>query len=482
MKALIGKDGLVYINKQYISNSDYVDIRSKLINIIPFSGSKFGKKEINLYAETKGGYMMLPKFYGISTAIKYGLKDDIFKNNFIIKPKNMDKLYDSTNVTLYDYQEETVNTVYEGYKLGYCGGIIGLSTGSGKTFTSLAIANKIGLKCLIIATNKSMAEQWKNDIRSIYGCESSIISSFRDKKKGIASFTDFTICVRNTLIKRKGNIYKYTSDDLSIFGTIIIDEIHVMLTEKTLTMFNVISKTFVLGITATLKKLNNLHYLMTYYIGPILYEYYKSYKGKKPEIFMIKFFTEEKYHKLYRFKQGSNKGKINYTTTFLNILSDPKRILSVCSCIEDQLKKNYIRRILVLVQYKIVIDNIYAGLSESTKENTGIFYSGIDGVKDTLVNKRIILAVSALGEQSLNIIDCNCLIMVTPPIMKKDITDNWNTEKLVQSVGRVMRQEWNIAPEIYVFNDMFSFFAEHYRVRLLFFAEIQQYKIHDLSQ
>jgi superfamily II DNA or RNA helicase len=480
MKALIGKDGLVYINKNSIPHTEYLRIRANLINIIPFSGSKFNKSEINLYNETKSGYMMLPKAYGIREAIKLGLGNILFKNNMIVKPQPFSRKYISSTISLYEYQLDTVDTIYGKYKMGCFGGIIGLSTGSGKTYTSLAIANKIGNKCLIVVTNRSMAEQWKKDINTMFSSEASIISSYRDKEKGIASFTDFTICVRNTLALRKNNTYKYTSDDLSIFGTVIIDEIHVMLTEKTLSMFNVISKSFIMGITATTKKLNNLHYLMDYYIGPILYEYFKSYKGCKPEIYMIKYVTNDKkkYNKLFKFKQGSNKGKINYTTTFLNMLSDPNRINSACKCIEEQYRKTHIKRILVLIQYKAIIDSIYTNLIDEVKEYTGIFYSGVNDIENTLTGKKIILAVSALGEQSLNLPDCNCLIMITPPIMKLDINNEWNTEKLTQSIGRVMRKEWDKSPEIYVFNDMYSFFARHYITRLLFFEKIQKYKVY----
>jgi len=500
-KVFIGRDGWLWINKKTIYHKDMMKIRTRLMNIQPFSNSKeYKPRAISIYRENRG-YILLPRIYGLKTVLEeFNIKFDVNDNYLYDGVDAMSKVSLNTKYSLYDYQRDSLIKVMSDYKSGCYGGILKLATGAGKTFTSLEIARQIGKRCLIIVNVRTVANQWAGDIKKHYiGAKTVILSTYKTKDKGIVAMkdADFVICVNNSLMSRRNKktnrmVHKYEFRDLEDIGFVIIDEIHSMISERVLSMFNVVSRRFILGITATPKKLNNLDFMIGYYIGPILFNYENSYRGALPKIYFINYKSDEPkiYNKLIKYKIGFNVGKINYTTTLMNLLKDPGRFTSVIKLIKKCQANPLIKRMIVTAKFKFILDEIYKQLCSENGDDlmlppsndVGLYYSGRKDMKNTIKNCKIILAITELSKESLNVKECNCIIMITSPIIHRDIDGVWNTLQMKQFIGRCLRQNWKQSPHVYIYNDMFSFFVKHQRLRKIYFTDIAMSDVHVLDQ
>lgn len=478
MSAILAKNGFIYIKKDIIPHEKY----AKMKNIEAYTGNKkFTPYSFSIYSETRVNgtiYIKFPRRLGINLMKEY--KIPLGKNMMLPGKAFTDKI--TTNVKLYDYQQDAVNTFIEKKKAGSFGGLLILSTGAGKTITSIEIARNIGMKCLIIVKVKSLAKQWKEEILKNYdNVTVNIISGIPLKTayKYIEE-SSFCICVIKSIYSNK-----FKSEDFTPFGTVIIDEVHGILAEKTLNMFNYISRSFIIGITATPKVKTGLHYLLDWYIGPILFEIDKSYKGELPIVHMIKYKPstaeiKEKYCKIIKFRVGLGvEGELDPTTTDINTTVNNKERYHI-PMLKKCLANTEYKRIIVLCKYRKLIDNIYEELNEP--DLVGKFYSetnkiGLYEQGETLANKKMILSVLALGKESLNIIDCNCLIILNCPKVNKDIEGNWNTQAMDQVVGRCLRKKHEKSPHIYIINDGFAYYNRHYIDRLMYFNDIKKYKV-----
>lgn len=492
---ILGPDGWVRINKEKIGYTDYVTIRNKLMDIQPHSSSKnFKRSEITLYRESKN-WMILPREYGMNVIGQYKLNYNYLDKKCMRLGVGVDmkNKYELIDVELYPYQRKACDSIIDQYKSGILGGILKLPTGSGKTLTSLEIARGIGKKCLIVVKVVSLANQWMGEINKLYKknlLDSSrvvILSDIRDAEKGKRAIADndFIICVRNTLM---GN--KYSWRDFIDVGMVIVDEIHSMMSENVLGMFKRISRRFILGITATPKILSGLHTLMGFYVGRVLYSFVNSYTGASPKVFFINYKSKIP-NEVKTFKHGPNANKVNYIETYKGVLADIERTNMIISLVHKCMNDPSIKKIILLAQFRSVLDELYEKLSPiyntdiSSKEGTleqstvGLYYavSGKEAKRkqvETLTNAKLILAITSLGKESLNIVDCNCLILTTSIIIHKDSENTWNCQAMEQVMGRCLRRQWSeqFAPHIYVINDMFSFFLKHWRLRKTYFIDI----------
>lgn len=92
---------------------------------------------------------------------------------------------------------------------------VNAKVGWGKTFTALHIARKLGQKTLIITHTVALRDQWRDEIRALYGVEPGVIGG------GSIDHEDHFITISNvqTLVKHAASLAKE-------FGTIILDEAH----------------------------------------------------------------------------------------------------------------------------------------------------------------------------------------------------------------------------------------------------------------
>jgi len=141
-------------------------------------------------------------------------------------------------------------------------------------------------------------------------------------------------------------------------------------------------------------------------------------------------------------------------------------------------------RMIVIFPYRKMIDILYEKLK--TNFSVGTFYS--ENIKShileqekTIQNKKIILAISTLARQSLDIPECNCLILVVSAFMHKGKDRNFNTLLMDQYIGRLLRKNHKTSPNVVIINDDFSVFKRHARLREKYFKEIKKWKIKQIT-
>ncbi|QHJ81456.1 MAG: helicase [Bacteriophage sp.] len=178
-----------------------------------------------------------------SMGVKYTLIDkrayvhaEIPKPTFILRP-DQQEIYDQCNDS----------------------GIINGNPGFGKTITGLALAYKLQQKTLVICTNTSIRSQWEKEIKKWFGFSPGIIGSGKFN-------IEPPIVVSNIQ-----TLNKHSNDLSSVFGMIIVDEMHHCVA-TTFTNFLSFSKArYKLGLSGTLKRKDGLQVMFKDFFGFDIY-------------------------------------------------------------------------------------------------------------------------------------------------------------------------------------------------------------------
>ena len=125
----------------------------------------------------------------------------------------------------------------------------------GKTFTALAIAEKLGQKTLVITHTLALRKQWENEVKKVFGFTPDIIGS---GKFGIET----PVVVGNIQ-----TLYRRIKDVRQEFGTIILDEMHHV---SSPTFSRIVDKScarYKIGLTGTLLRKDGKHVVFRDYFG-----------------------------------------------------------------------------------------------------------------------------------------------------------------------------------------------------------------------
>jgi len=160
--------------------------------------------------------------------------------------------------------------------------IISAYPGFGKTCTSINMAIGIGFKTLIIVNKIILINQWKDSIIKFCPEASIQIVTTKSKKQQESHF----------YIVNAINVPKLNKSFFSDIGTVIVDEIHLIMAESlSKSLMNVFPR-YILGLSATPYRPDSLDKLIDLYFGPNkvcrkLWRPHTAYKVRtnfKPEI------------------------------------------------------------------------------------------------------------------------------------------------------------------------------------------------------
>ena len=151
-------------------------------------------------------------------------------------------------VKLFEEQLEVYNKVDDSI-------VIKADPAWGKTFTALAIAQKLSQKTLIVVNKVDLRKQWEQEIKKVYGFYPSVIG-------GGKVDIDSPIVVANTqtLVKHKEKISRQ-------FGTVIVDEVHRLPGNTFKNIVDAISARYKIGLSGTLTRKDKKHVLIYDYIS-----------------------------------------------------------------------------------------------------------------------------------------------------------------------------------------------------------------------
>lgn len=137
----------------------------------------------------------------------------------------------------------------------YGAALISCYPGFGKTLTSIYIAAKIRLKTIVVVNKIPLMEQWQEAIEKL--CPEASVEIVKPSR-GFPSGVDFIII--NAI-----NVPKFSRLDFSRYGTLIIDESHLIMSKVLSQCMFRIHPRYVLGLSATPYRPDGLNGLMDLY-------------------------------------------------------------------------------------------------------------------------------------------------------------------------------------------------------------------------
>lgn len=125
----------------------------------------------------------------------------------------------------------------------------------GKTFTALAVAGKLKQKTLVITHTVALREQWKREIKKVYGITAGTIGS------GMFE-TDSPIVVGNVQ-----TLYKDLNKVNDLFGLLILDEMHHVSSRTFSEIVNKSRARYKIGLSGTIERKDGKHVVFTDYFS-----------------------------------------------------------------------------------------------------------------------------------------------------------------------------------------------------------------------
>lgn len=427
----INERGFV-INKKKLTKTQFLEIKKDL-TVSPFSTfGNFDPIYFKVYQENSTE-LIIPVNYGTKK-----FKD--FTINF------SQDLIDCPNLknfvgTLRPNQVECYNACIQEKDKQFGGGLINLSTASGKTVLAIKLASYYHCKTLIIVNKIELIEQWKLEIKRFLPDVN--IGLIQGKNYDIED-KDIVIGMLQSISLKKELDYRYFTS----FGLCIIDECHNISSEMFSKIIFKIRTRYIFGLSATLERADKLEKIIYWYIGDILFSNVSSSLKQTTDIWIIPYKGTSSVEFTLR------DGTAACSKMLSNIAEDTYRSDLLVNTI-NMLIQNPERQILVVSDRIIQLKYLNKKLGNNI---SGLF---IGGMKPPAIleskNKQVILATYKLVSEGFNLQKLNCLVFAS------------SRSSINQVIGRIYRMNHVITPIIVDFYDDFSLFkAQHYRRKKLY--------------
>lgn len=381
------------------------------------------------------GFIGLPKFYGLSL---FGApqKDNRSKDNIINIKFNFDK-------KLRDYQEICVqNTLKSLHEWG--GATIIADCGAGKTAMSLNICCQLQVKTLVICNRLFLMEQWKSEIEIwIPGASIGWLQGNSDESNVYDIQKDIVIASIESLSR-----CLHKKDDLKSFNFVIVDEMH-HLGAKTLSqVLPKLPARYILGVTATPDRADNLEYVLYWLAGPTSFVYKRI-----PEVTGV---NSNVTIQVEHFK-SSTIFDLSYMKLVKSLEENEKR---------NEFIKEYIQKLVNKKRIKILIvtTSVAHGQTFQEKFDGSIFIHGGVKQKDVLYAKskecKIVFATYQYMEEGYDDPTIDTLLLALP------------RSKIQQVIGRCERtHEGKLDPLVIDIVDSHFYFKGMFKKRNTFYKE-----------
>ena len=130
----------------------------------------------------------------------------------------------------------------------------------GKTFTALAIANKLQQKTLIVTHTISLRSQWEKEVQKVFGITPGIIGRGRYE-------IDAPIVIGNVQ-----TLYRRMKEINDVFGTLILDEMHHVSSPTFTRIVDASKARYKIGLTGTMERKDGRHVIFRDYFNTNVYK------------------------------------------------------------------------------------------------------------------------------------------------------------------------------------------------------------------
>jgi superfamily II DNA or RNA helicase len=424
--AYLGKKGYT-IPKVNLEKEDEEFIRKDLFVKPEIHGANFGaaseSSPFPVFRENINK-IYLPRFYGIQ---RYGIPH----RSEIQSGGDIDVSFDKP---LRDYQNKVIDFYINYVNTNLCsnnnnnnnnnnavvgsGGIIELPCGFGKTICALKIVSLLKKKTLIIVHKEFLMNQWIERI------EEFLPGATVGKIQG----PNFDVDNKDIVIGMVQTLYdkEYPAEAFSCFGLTIIDEVHRIGSEQfSKTLFKTITP-YMLGISATVERKDNLTKILYMFIGEKIY----SIKRDTDDIVNVRGVYYKTNDTEFNEVETDFRGMPKYSSMIVKLCDYGPRSDFIIKIIKDLIDENNDGQIMILCHNRSLLKYLYEGITYRNFATVGYYVGGMKQNKlQETESKNIVLATYAMAAEALDIKTLSILVMVTP---KTDIT---------QSVGRILRMK-----------------------------------------
>lgn len=293
-------------------------------------------------------------------------------------------------------------------------GVLCLPCGCGKTVIAIYLAVLKHCRTLILVHNEGLMEQWLDRIRAI--CPKAHI--------GIIQQDVFQVEGMDLVVGMIQTVYK-TSQDLSSFGMVIVDECHHISARTFSLAVRKMNPRYVLGLSATPTRSDGLTEVIHWLLGPMVY-HTKRYDVHPQRITQIVY--EGGNQKVIQYKNG----QLGVPKMLTRMTLDAKRNFLISVCINRLLQNTKINKIIVISDRR---DHLVE-MNETYQKHShcGLYIGSLKKKqREEAKSCKIIFATYGMAKEFLDIPGLNGLVLATPCIVD-----------IEQVIGRLRE---NLSPE-----------------------------------
>ena len=401
-------------------------------------------KELCLY-EVRGNELVIP--YGCLKAIAPLIKDAIIESDF--KPSVSVEYGDP--IPLYPYQQQAVESVYEGLY-----GILQSPCGSGKTRCGLALIKKYGKRALWLTHTGDLLRQSKSAAEEFY--DKNLLGTITEGKVDIGE--GITFATVQTMCKLDLSQYKHYWD------VIVTDECHRVCGSPTqLSMFskvlNSLSARHKYGLSATVHRADGMIKATFALIGDVIYTVPdEAIADRVMKVGIAPIVTGVGISRACL----NTDGTLNYTKLINYLCENDARNFAIferllaehdksCLILSDRLE--HLETLIGMLPAQYYKDAVMISGKMTTKKGKAEREQALDDMRTG--KKKYLFATYALAKEGLDVPRLERLFLTTP---QKDFA------VITQSIGRIARVcEGKADPICYDFVDNIGFLQKSFKKR-----------------
>ena len=296
--------------------------------------------------------------------------------------------------------------------------VLGDFTVTHNTVMALKIISLLKKKTLIIVHKEFLMNQWIERIEEFL--PGATVGKIQGPLFDVEG-KDIVIGMVQTLYDKE-----YPPESFSCFGLTIIDEVHRIGSEQfSKTLFKTITP-FMLGISATVNRKDNLTKVLYMFIGEKIYSEARD-SDDAVSVRGIKYISNDPE---FNETEMDFRGSPKYSTMISKLCEFGPRSDFIVRVIKDLIDENSEKQIMVLCHNRSLLTYLYDSIKHRAFATVGYYVGGMKqkNLQET-EEKNIVLATYAMAAEALDIKTLSTLVMITP---KTDIT---------QSVGRILRMK-----------------------------------------
>jgi superfamily II DNA or RNA helicase len=309
-------------------------------------------------------------------------------------------------IELREYQKSIVSNIADNKPSE---GVISMTTGSGKTLTSLAIIQRLGLTATILLPNNTLLNQWHDEIKKQWNYDAGIVNGEQQIMRGI------TLATYQTLDNRPEHL-KYLTENASI---LIIEEAQGVVSAQRMKIVNKFRPSYLYGLSGTPERTDKQTKAIFFYCGDIVEEYVGELLTPSVELVNTK---------------ANLPMRLNYHEMVDDMVENASRNKLIYFLLLGEILQK--RKILVLTKRKIHYEKIREQMSVEIKD---CYYIDSDNkdrfqllgeLKEGARNFNVIFGTTALLSVGTDIPSLDTIIIACD--MKSSVLTT-------QSVGRILR-------------------------------------------